>query len=40
MPVHLLKIRGWSDIPTADQWRGEIGAFQADAAQRCTRSMR
>ncbi len=38
--VHLLKIQGWPDNPAADHWRGEIGAFQADAAQRFAPSMR
>jgi hypothetical protein len=40
MLVHLLKIRGWPDNSAVDHWRGEIGAFQADAAQRFAPSMR
>ncbi|MSO99571.1 MAG: DUF29 domain-containing protein [Acetobacteraceae bacterium] len=40
MLVHLLKVRGWPDHSAADHWRGEIGAFQADAAQRFAPSMR
>ncbi len=40
MLVHLLKIQGWPDNSAIDHWRGEIGAFQADAAQRFAPSMR
>ena len=40
MLVHLLKVQGWPDNPAANQWRGEIGSFQADAAQRFAPSMR
>ncbi|MGD0431255.1 MAG: DUF29 domain-containing protein [Acetobacteraceae bacterium] len=40
MLVHLLKIQGWPDNRAADDWRGEIGSFQADAAQRFAPSMR
>jgi hypothetical protein len=40
MLVHLLKIQGWPDNPAADHWRAEVGAFQADAAQRFAPSMR
>ena len=40
MLVHLLKVRGWPDSPSAVHWRGEIGTFQADAVQRFTPSMR
>jgi hypothetical protein len=40
MLVHLLKIQGWPDHPAVEHWRGEIGAFQADAAERFAPSMR
>ena len=40
MLVHLLKVQGWPDNPAVDHWRGEIGSFQADAAQRFAPSMR
>jgi len=40
MLTHLLKVQGWPDNAAVDHWRGEIGSFQADAAQRFTPSMR
>lgn len=40
MLVHLLKIHGWPNDPAIRHWRVEIGAFQADAAQRYAPSMR
>ena len=40
MLAHLLKIHGWPDNQAVNHWRGEIGAFQADAAQRFVPSMR
>jgi Domain of unknown function DUF29 len=40
MLVHLLKLQGWPNSPSAAQWRVEIAAFQADAAQRFAPSMR
>jgi hypothetical protein len=40
MLVHLLKIQGWPDSQSVEHWRGEIGAFQADAVQRFAPSMR
>jgi hypothetical protein len=40
MLVHLLKLHGWPDSPSANQWRQEAMAFQADAEQRCAPSMR
>lgn len=40
MLVHLLKLRGWPDSVSANHWRQEIAAFQADAEQRFTPSMR
>jgi len=40
MPVHLLKLRGWPDSPSAAHWRTEIVSFQKDAARRFTPSMR
>jgi hypothetical protein len=40
MMVHLLKVHGWPDSPSANHWRGEIVSFQKDAAQRFAPSMR
>ncbi len=40
MLVHLLKVQGWPNNQATDHWRGEIGSFQADAAQRFAPSMR
>jgi hypothetical protein len=40
MLVHLLKLRGWPQSPSANHWRGELSAFQNDAAQRFAPSMR
>ena len=40
MLVHLLKVHGWPDSPSANHWRGEIVSFQSDAAQRFAPSMR
>lgn len=40
MLVHLLKLQGWPESPAADYWRQEIVAFQSDAEQRFTPSMR
>lgn len=40
MLVHLLKVHGWPGSPAVEHWRGEIGSFQADAAQRFAPSMR
>jgi hypothetical protein len=40
MLVHLLKPHGWPNSQSASQWRVEIAAFQADAAQRFAPSMR
>jgi Domain of unknown function DUF29 len=38
--LHLLKIRGWPDSPTANHWRAELVAFQQNAARRFAPSMR
>ena len=38
--VHVLKLHGWPEIASEQHWRGEIAAFQADAAQRFAPSMR
>lgn len=38
--VHLLKLRGWPDLSTEQHWRGEIVAFQTDAARHFAPSMR
>jgi hypothetical protein len=40
MLVHLLKLRGWRDSPSANHWRGEVVSFQKDAVQRYAPSMR
>lgn len=40
MLVHLLKLQGCPNSQSAAQWRTEIAAFQADAAQRFAPSMR
>lgn len=40
MLVHLLKVCGWPDSPSARHWRGEFVAFQKDAARRFAPSMR
>ena len=38
--VHLLKLRGWPGDDASNHWRDEIAAFQAEAADRFTPSMR
>jgi hypothetical protein len=38
--VHLLKLHGWPDLESEQHWRGEIVAFQSDAARRFAPSMR
>ncbi len=38
--VDLLKVQGWPDSPPVNHWRGEIVAFQKDAARRFAPSMR
>jgi hypothetical protein len=38
--VHLLKVHGGPDNPSAQHWRMEIGSFQKDAARRFAPSMR
>jgi hypothetical protein len=40
MLLHLLKLQGWPDSPTADHWRREIVSLQSDAVQRFAPSMR
>lgn len=40
MLVHLLKLRGWPELGAERHWRAEIVAFQADASQRFSPSMR
>jgi len=40
MLVHLLKLQGWPDNASANHWRQEVAAFQADAEQRFAPSMR
>jgi len=40
MLVHLLKVHGWPGHASVRHWREEIAAFQAEAAQRFTPSMR
>jgi len=40
MLVHLLKVCGWPDSPSAGHWRGNLVAFQKDAARRFAPSMR
>lgn len=40
MLVHLLKLHAWPDTQTVNHWRGEVSAFQAEAAQRFAPSMR
>ena len=40
MLVHLLKLRGWPDSPSAPHWRTEVVSFQKDAARRFAPSMR
>jgi len=40
MLVHLLKLSGWPDSPSANHWRGELVGFQKDALQRFGPSMR
>lgn len=40
MLVHLLKLHAWPDTRTINHWRGEVSAFQAEAAQRFAPSMR
>jgi hypothetical protein len=40
MLVHLLKLQGWPNSVSANQWRQEVMAFQADAEQRFAPSMR
>jgi hypothetical protein len=40
MLVHLLKLQGWPDSPSADHWRRDIVSFQSDAMQRFAPSMR
>ena len=37
---HLLKLHGWPDLASEQHWRGEIAAFQSDAARRFAPSMR
>src|ERR1700729_2474037 len=39
MIVHLLEVHGWPDNASAQHWREEIAAFQAEAAQRFALSM-
>jgi hypothetical protein len=38
--VHLLKLHGWPELESEQHWRGEIAAFQSDAARRFAPSMR
>jgi hypothetical protein len=38
--VHLLKLHGWPGLAACRHWRSEIVAFQSDAQQRFTPSMR
>jgi len=38
--VHLLKLRGWPDSPSAPHWRTEVVSFQKDAVRRFSPSMR
>jgi hypothetical protein len=40
MLVHLLKLRGWPESPSANHWRVELVALQKDAARRFAPSMR
>ncbi|HVC63695.1 MAG TPA: DUF29 domain-containing protein [Acetobacteraceae bacterium] len=40
MLVHLLKVCGWPDCPSAGHWQGEFVAFQKEAARRFAPSMR
>jgi hypothetical protein len=40
MLVHLLKLHGWPGSASANHWRQEVMAFQADAEQRFSASMR
>jgi hypothetical protein len=40
MLVHLLKLRGWPDSPSANRWRVELVTLQKDAARRFAPSMR
>jgi hypothetical protein len=40
MMVHILKVHGWPNSPSANHWRGEIVSLQKDAAQRFSASMR
>lgn len=40
MLVHLLELHGWPDSGSANHWRQEVMAFQADAEQRFAPSMR
>jgi hypothetical protein len=40
MLVHLLKLRGWPESPSANHWRIECVAVQKDAARRFAPSMR
>jgi hypothetical protein len=40
MLVHLLKLHGWPESPSANHWRVELVAFQKDAARRFAPSMR
>jgi hypothetical protein len=38
--VHLLRVHGWPDSPSANHRRAEMGTFQKDAARRFAPSMR
>ena len=40
MLFHLLKLHGWPHLTACHHWRTEIVAFQADAGQRFSPSMR
>ncbi len=40
MLVHLLKVHGWPESPSAEHWRAEIGSFQKNAVRRFAPSMR
>ncbi len=40
MLVHLLKVQGWPASAAGNHWRGEIVAFQQNAARRFAPSMR
>jgi hypothetical protein len=40
MLVHLLRVHGWPESPSAEHWRAELGSSQKNAGRRVSPSMR